>query len=222
MAAHSSPSAPHKANQNHGDPTGASLSPFAKRAMSLSAFIDGINKRIGEWVMWLVLVTVLISCVNALSRKLLNLSSNAFYELQWYGFAAIFMLGAGYTLMKQAHVRVDVLLLRFHRRTQVKVEIFGLIFFLFPMAALVIYLSFPTLINKIVTGEMSSNAGGLIRWPVYALMPAGFVLLAVQGVSELIKRIGFLHGICADPGHHTGMTEEEELAAELRKQERID
>ncbi|MCX8506240.1 MAG: TRAP transporter small permease subunit [Alphaproteobacteria bacterium] len=171
--------------------------------------------------MWLVLITVFISCLNALSRKIFNFSSNAFFELQWYGFAGIFMLGAGYTLLKQSHVRIDVILLKFSRRTQIKIEIFGMIFFLLPMALTVIYLSFPILINKIQTGEMSSNAGGLIRWPAYALMPIGFCLLALQALSELTKRIGCLAGICPDPGIINATTDEEVLASEIRKQENI-
>ncbi|MDI9348384.1 MAG: TRAP transporter small permease subunit [Candidatus Symbiobacter sp.] len=190
-------------------------------ALRFSNIIDRINNNIGKFVMWLVLITVIISCANALSRKILNLSSNAFFELQWYGFAAIFMLGGGYTLLKQAHVRIDVVLLRFARRTQVKIEIFGLIFFLFPMSLAVIYLSVPTLLNKFMTGEMSSNAGGLIRWPVYSLMPIGFFLLALQGISELIKRFGHLAGLCDDPGINDAVSNEEILADELRKQENI-
>ena len=211
------------ANQLKTSKSGKLLSKKSILNFSLkqSSHIDAINKKIGEWVMWLVLITVFISCLNALSRKILNVSSNAFFELQWYGFAGIFMLGAGYTLLKQSHVRIDVILLKFSRRTQIKIEIFGMIFFLMPMAITVIYLAFPILINKIQSGEMSSNAGGLIRWPAYALMPIGFSLLALQALSELTKRIGFLAGICPDPGVIQATSEEEELASEIRKFENI-
>jgi TRAP-type mannitol/chloroaromatic compound transport system permease small subunit len=164
-------------------------------------------------VAWLVLAAVLISAINAAVRKTFNTSSNAFLEIQWYLFAAVFLLAAGYTMLRQEHVKIDVILGRFSKRTQIKVEIFGIVAFLFPFVLAVMTLVWPLVVQAYVSREMSSNAGGLIRWPVYALVPAGFALLGLQGVSELIKRIGFLMGLCEDPTKKKqAKTAEEELA----------
>lgn len=186
--------------------------------LSLSRGIDRLTEFVGRWVAWLVLIAVVISAGNALVRKLLNTSSNAWLEVQWYLFAAIFLLGAGYTLLRQEHVRIDVILGRFSRRTQVKVEIFGLLFFLLPVAFAVIDLVLPLVLRAYVSGEMSSNAGGLIRWPVFALVPAGFGLLALQAISEVIKRVAFLQGLGADPGVKDEKSAEEALAEAIRAQ----
>jgi TRAP-type mannitol/chloroaromatic compound transport system permease small subunit len=186
--------------------------------LSLSRLVDRLNEWVGRWVAWLVLAAVLISTLNALSRKLFNLSSNAYLEIQWYLFAAVFLLAAGYTLLRQEHVRIDVILGRFSRRTQVKVEIFGYLAFLLPFVVVIFELVMPLVLRAYATNEMSSNAGGLVRWPVYALVPAGFALLGLQGVSEVIKRIAFLQGRAADPGQkQAGKTAEEELAEEIRR-----
>lgn len=185
--------------------------------LRLARGIDALNEWIGRTVMWLVLVAVLVSAGNAIVRKVLNTSSNAWLEIQWYLFAAMFLLAAGYTLLRQAHVRIDVLLSRFSRRTQAMVECFGLLVFLMPFVVVVIVLAWPLVANAYASGEMSSNAGGLIRWPVYALVPAGFALLGLQGVSELIKRLGFLCGRAADPAATAqGHTAEPELADHRR------
>jgi TRAP-type mannitol/chloroaromatic compound transport system permease small subunit len=168
--------------------------------LRLARGIDALNERVGRGVMWLVLAAVLISAGNAVVRKAFDRSSNAWLEIQGVLFAAVFLLAAGYTLLHQAHVKVDVLLGRFSRRTQARVECLGLLFFLFPFAAVVIDLSLPLVLRAWVSGEVSSNAGGLIRWPAYALLPAGFALLALQGLSELIKRLAFLSGQGPDPG----------------------
>ncbi len=185
--------------------------------LRLSRFIDRLNEKVGHSVLWLVLIAVLISTGNALSRKFFDLSSNAYLEVQWYLFAAIFLLGSGYTLLRNEHVRIDVLLHRFSKRTQIGVDVFGLIFFLLPTAALTIYLSWPLFINALHSGEMSENAGGLVRWPAYLLVPVGFGLLWLQGVSELIKRIAFLRGLIADPTARTQeKTAEEELTELIR------
>jgi TRAP-type mannitol/chloroaromatic compound transport system permease small subunit len=185
--------------------------------LKLSQAIDRLSEFIGRWVAWLVLAAVLISAINAIVRKLFNASSNAFLEIQWYFFAAVFLLGAGYTLLRQEHVKIDVVLGRFAKRTQIKVEIFGLLAFLMPMVAAVIYLVWPLLVRAYVSGEMSSNAGGLIRWPVFALVPLGFGLLGLQGVSETIKRIAFLRGLVEDPTKKKQeKTAEEELADAIR------
>lgn len=167
--------------------------------LKLSHLIDRLNAAVGRWVAWLVLAAVLISAGNAVVRKLLNTSSNAFLEIQWYLFAAVFLLVAGDTLRRQAHVRIDLLSARLSKRTQVWIDIFGVLCFLLPLVVMVISLSLPIVAQAYVTGEMSSNAGGLIRWPVLALLPLGFGLLGLQGLSELIKRVAWLRGLSADP-----------------------
>ncbi|HWH72830.1 MAG TPA: TRAP transporter small permease subunit [Methylibium sp.] len=185
--------------------------------LRLARGIDALNEFVGRTVLWLVLAAVLISAGNAVVRKLLNTSSNAWLEIQWYLFAAVFLLAAGYTLLRQEHVRIDVLLGRFPRRTQVAVECFGLVAFLLPFVVVVIALVWPLVVGAYVSGERSPNAGGLIRWPVYALVPAGFALLGLQGLSELIKRAGFLAGRAPDPAAaRPGTTAEAELAEQLR------
>jgi TRAP-type mannitol/chloroaromatic compound transport system permease small subunit len=186
--------------------------------LSLSRLIDGLSERVGKAVLWLVLVAVFISAVNAVVRKTFHMSSNAFLEVQWYLFAAVFLLGSCYTLLRQGHVKIDVIVGRFSKRTQILVDCFGIVFFLFPFCYKVISLVWPLVVQAYTSGEMSENAGGLIRWPAYALIPAGFALLWLQGVSELIKRIGFLQGLCPDPTQPVETkTAEEELAEEIRK-----
>lgn len=186
--------------------------------LQLSRGIDRLTEFVGRWVAWLVLLAVLISAGNATVRKLFNTSSNAWLEVQWYLFAAVFLLAAGYTLLRQEHVRIDVVLSHFSRRKQVMIEIFGLVCFLAPMALTVIDLVLPLVVRAYTSGEMSSNAGGLIRWPVLALVPAGFGLLLLQAVSEVIKRLAFLQGLAPDPGHKQGKNPEAELAEALRAQ----
>ena len=181
--------------------------------LSLSRRIDQLNEWVGRWVAWLVLAAVLISAGNAVSRKAFDLSSNAFLEIQWYLFAAVFLLASGYTMMRQEHVRIDVISGRFAKRTQIWIDIFGICVFLFPFVYMIIKLAMPLVINAYVTGEMSSNAGGLIRWPVFVLLPIGLFLLGLQGISELVKRIAFLQGRIPDPTRKPGAkTPEEELA----------
>ena len=187
--------------------------------LKLSRAVDALSEFVGRWVSWLVLVAVLISAGNAIVRKAFDTSSNAWLEIQWYLFAAIFLLAAGYTLLRQEHVRIDVILGRFSKRTQIKVEAVCLFLFLFPFCFEVIGLVWPLVVSAYKTGEMSSNAGGLIRWPVYALVPLGFALLFVQGLSELIKRIAFLQGLIDDPTKKKQQkTAEEELAEFVRAQ----
>jgi TRAP-type mannitol/chloroaromatic compound transport system permease small subunit len=187
--------------------------------LKLSRLIDAINEFVGRWLSWLVLVAVLISAVNAIVRKAFDTSSNAFLEIQWYLFATTFLLAAGYTMLRQEHVKIDVILHRFSRPSQVKIEIFGIVAFLFPFVFAVIDLVFPLVVRAYETGEMSSNAGGLIRWPVFALVPIGFTLLGLQGISELVKRIAFLQGKADDPGiKKQQKTAEEELAEAILAQ----
>jgi len=187
--------------------------------LSFSRRIDQLSEWVGRWVSWLVLAAVLISAINAVMRKAFSLSSNAYLEIQWYLFAAIFLLAAGYTLLRQEHVKIDVILGKFSKRTQIKVELFGLVCFLMPFVFTVISLVWPLVVKAYVSGEMSSNEGGLIRWPVYALVPVGFALLGLQGVSEIIKRVAFLQGLIEDPTQKKqAKTAEEELAEVIRAQ----
>jgi TRAP-type mannitol/chloroaromatic compound transport system permease small subunit len=187
--------------------------------LALSRLIDRLSEFVGRWLSWLVLAAVLISAVNAVIRKAFDMSSNAFLEIQWYLFAAVFLGAAGYTLLRQEHVRIDVILHRFSRPTQVKIEIFGIVVFLFPFVFAVVDLVLPLVFRAYTSGEMSSNAGGLIRWPVFALVPIGFTLLGLQGLSELIKRVAFLKGLVDDPGKKQQQkTAEEELAEAILAQ----
>lgn len=188
--------------------------------LKLSRGIDAFSEWIGRNLMWLVLTVTLISATNAIVRKAFDRSSNAFLEIQWYLFAAIFLLAAGYTLLRQEHVKIDVILHRFSKRTQIMVEIFGLLAFLFPFVYAVIHEVMPLVIKAYQSGEMSENAGGLIRWPVYALLPLGMTFLGLQGVSEIIKRVAFLQGLIDDPTKKKQQkSAEEELAEEILARE---
>jgi TRAP-type mannitol/chloroaromatic compound transport system permease small subunit len=188
--------------------------------LKLSRWIDSLNEFVGRWLAWLVLAAVLISAGNAAVRKAFDMSSNAFLEIQWYLFAAVFLVAAGYTMLRQEHVKIDVVLHRFSRRTQIKVEIFGILAFLIPFVLAVTGLVWPLVTKAYIHGEMSSNAGGLIRWPVFAMVPLGFSLLGLQAVSELIKRVAFLMGLADDPGKKKQeKTAEEELAEAIRLRE---
>lgn len=185
--------------------------------LKLSRLIDALNERVGRGASWLILAAVLISAFNAVIRKAFNYSSNGFLEIQWYLFAAVFLLAAGYTMLRQEHVRIDVVLGRFSKRTQITVEAVCIVIFLVPFAVTVIDLSWPLVSRAYISGEMSSNAGGLIRWPVFALVPVGFALLLLQAVSEFIKRIAFLMGLAEDPSRkRQTKTAEEELAEAIR------
>jgi TRAP-type mannitol/chloroaromatic compound transport system permease small subunit len=186
--------------------------------MRLAALIDALNERVGKSVYWLVLVAVLVSAGNAIIRKLFNMSSNAFLELQWYLFSAVFLFGAGFTLLRNEHVRIDVLAGRLTPRGQAWIDIFGTVFFLLPMALLIMWLSWPIFIRTYTHGEISTNAGGLLIWPARFMVPVGFALLSLQGFSELIKRIAFLMGVGPDPiKRHDPLAAEKELAEEIRK-----
>ncbi len=188
--------------------------------LSLSKRIDAFSEWMGRWVAWLVLFAVLISAANASMRKAFNMSSNGFLEIQWYLFAAVFLLASGYTLLRQEHVKIDVVSGRFSKRTQIWIDIIGICVFLLPFTFMITKLALPLVINAYVTGEVSSNAGGLIRWPVFALLPLGMLVLAIQALSELIKRIAFLQGLVPDPTKKQGSkTAEEELAEFLLQKE---
>lgn len=192
-----------------------------KALLTLARLIDAVNTRVGRAVTWLTLLVVLVSATNAVVRKLFNVSSNAWLELQWYLFGAMFLLTAGYTLLQNGHVRVDILSAKLSRRTQIWIEIFGVLFFLLPACGLIMWLSWPMFMDSYLSNEQSSNAGGLVRWPVKLLIPVGFALLIAAGVSHLIKCAAFLRGQAPDPTDtHTGKTSEEELAEEIAREAR--
>jgi TRAP-type mannitol/chloroaromatic compound transport system permease small subunit len=187
-----------------------------KALLALSRAIDAVNERVGHAVYWLVLVAVLVSAANAIVRKAFDMSSNAFLEVQWYLFSAIFLLCAGYTLLRNEHIRIDVIAGRFSRRTQTWIDVFGTVFFLVPMVLLILYESWPWFVRAWNSGEVSPSAGGLILWPAKILLPVGFALLGLQGISELVKRIAFLAGQGPDPTEKiVKKTAEEELAEEI-------
>lgn len=162
--------------------------------LAIARGIDKVNGWIGRWVAWLILVAVLVSAGNAVIRKSLNVSSNAWLELQWYLFGAVFMICAAWTLREDEHVRVDVLSQRLTIRNRVTIDLICHILFLMPFAAMMIYLSWPFVISSFLSGEQSSNAGGLIRWPAKLWILIGFIMLAAQGVAEIIKRSAMLAG----------------------------
>ena len=185
--------------------------------LKLSRQIDVLTERIGKAALWLVLVVVLVSAANAIMRYVFNFSSNAFLEIQWYLFGLIFLSCSGYTLLRNEHVRIDLISGKLSKRGQTWIDIIGILFFLMPMAIAIMILSWPVFIHALESNEMSNSAGGLIVWPARFIVPAGFFLLILQAISELIKRIGFLKGLCADPTEkRNALTPEEELAAAIK------
>ena len=187
--------------------------------LSLSRRIDAMTERVGKAALWLVLVVVVISAGNAVMRYTINYSSNAFLEIQWNLFGLIFLSCGGYTLLRNEHVRIDLISGRFSKRGQTWIDIFGILFFLMPMALAIMVLSWPVFIHALQSGEMSNSAGGLIVWPARFMIPAGFFLLILQAISELIKRVGFLKGLCPDPtAKRNALTPEEELALAIKAQ----
>lgn len=182
--------------------------------LSLSRFIDELNEKIGHGVSWALLAAVLICSGNAVVRYLFNMSSNGWLEIQWYLFGAIFLLATSYTLRRNEHVRIDVIVGHFSKRTQVWIDLIGFILFLMPATLLILYYAVPYAWISLQNQEMSSNAGGLIVWPAKLMIPVGFVLLTLQGISEIIKRIGYLQGkVPASAFEKQTATPEEEIAA---------
>lgn len=182
--------------------------------LSLSRLIDALNEKIGHGVSWALLLAVLICSGNAIVRYSLNSSSNAWLEIQWYLFGAVFLLGSSYTLRRNEHVRIDVIAGRFSKRTQAWIDLLGFLFFLLPVTLLILYYSIPYAIISVQSQEYSSNAGGLIVWPAKLLIPVSFFLLALQGISEIIKRLGYLRGMVdASVFESQALTPEEEIAA---------
>lgn len=182
--------------------------------MAVSRAIDKLNDSIAAVVAWALLLAVLICAGNALVRYSLNMSSNGWLEIQWYLFAAVFMLASPHTLRRDEHVRIDVVTGRFSKRTQVWIDLFGYLFFLMPVCWVILYYGFPFGLESVRNGEMSSNAGGLIVWPAKVLVPIGFALMILQGVSEIIKRVAYLRG-CLDASAFTkhATSPEEEIEA---------
>ena len=187
--------------------------------LNLSRAIDRLNTFVGRYAIWLIFGATAISAINAVVRKLFDYSSNAYLEVQWYLFAWSFLIAAGYTLLKREHVRIDVLNSHFPKKLQVAVEILGLVFFLTPLCLMVLYFTIPLTLQMFQTGEMSSNPGGLIRWPVWLALPLGFALLLLQGWSELIKVLAYLAGQGPDPTEKpTDKSDEAALIEALRNE----
>ncbi|OOG67522.1 C4-dicarboxylate ABC transporter [Sinorhizobium sp. A49] len=170
-----------------------------KALLGFSRLIDTTTEFIGKSVSWLILIAVLVSAGNAIIRKIFNMSSNAWLEAQWYLFGAAFMLAAAYTLSQNEHIRIDVVYGKFSRRVQHWIDLFGHVFFLMPFVLLMLYYLVPYVKMSYVSGEGSSSAGGLIIWPAKAILLFGFLLLAFQGVSEIIKKIAIMTGNMDDP-----------------------
>lgn len=183
--------------------------------------VDWITERIGRAVGWLLLAAVVISAGNAVIRKAFSMSSNAFLEAQWYLFAAVFLLGAGYVFLHDQHVRIDVVAGRLSRRVQVAIDVVGILFFLLPLCVFIVWTALPSVATAYDSGEISANPGGLIRWPLYVLVPVGFVLLALQSMSELFKRVAFLAGAGPDPRARPEKTDEERLLEELQREQAL-
>ncbi len=184
--------------------------------LKLSDGVDALGTQIGRLIRWLVLGSVLISAGNAIIRKAFNISSNAFLEIQWYLFAGVFLLGAGFAFMRNAHVRIDFISSKLSKRTNTIIDIAGIVVFLIPLCVIMVWLSWPLFASAWSSGEMSQNAGGLIRWPAYLMMPLGFGLLLLQALSELVKRTAYLKGLRAEPmSVEPGKSDEEFLAEEL-------
>ncbi len=187
--------------------------------LRLSRVIDSFNERIGKVAAWAIVVAILVSAINAIIRRIFGVSSNAWLELQWYLFGAVFMLCAAWTLRVNEHIRIDIISSRLSKRGRDRIDLIGHLFFLFPFVALMLYLSFPYFINSYRSGEVSSNAGGLLIWPAKGLILLGFISLAFQWLSELIKRVAIMKGQLVDEhdsaGHHSAEAEAERLIAEL-------
>jgi TRAP-type mannitol/chloroaromatic compound transport system permease small subunit len=188
-----------------------------KGLLALSRAIDFVNEHVGRVLYWAVLVMVLVSAGNATLRYALSMASNAWLELQWYLFSAVFLLCAGYTLKHNEHIRIDVVISNLSRRKQIWIDIFGTLFFLLPMSIYIMWASWPVFMNAWTSGEVSGSAGGLIRWPARLLVPAGFLLLSLQGISELIKRFAYLKGLIPDPVEHHEDPALEQLQVEVPK-----
>ncbi|MBZ9669627.1 TRAP transporter small permease subunit [Mesorhizobium sp. ESP7-2] len=187
--------------------------------LALSRAIDRANEFIGKSVSWLILLAILVSAANAVIRKVFDTSSNAWLELQWYLFGGAFMLAAAYTLKQNEHIRIDIVYGLFSRRVQHRIDLFGHVFFLMPFVTLMVFYFVPYVSLSFHSGEMSTNAGGLIVWPAKAILLVGFFLLALQGISEIIKKIAIMHGVIEDPNPFISVHEQAELEAKALAEE---
>ena len=187
--------------------------------LALSRGIDRLNEFIGKSVSWLILLAILVSAGNAVIRKVFDISSNAWLELQWYLFGAAFMLAAAYTLKQNEHIRIDIVYGLFSRRVQHWIDLLGHVFFLMPFVTLMVFYFVPYVRLSFHSGEMSTNAGGLIVWPAKAILLIGFFLLALQGISEIIKKIAIMRGVMDDPNPFISVHEQAELEAKALAEE---
>jgi TRAP-type mannitol/chloroaromatic compound transport system permease small subunit len=183
--------------------------------VSIARAIDRFTEFVGKSVMWLILVAVLVSAINAIIRKLFNISSNSWLELQWYLFGAAFLGAAAYTLQQNEHIRIDIFYGSRSRRTQHWIDLFGHVFFLMPFVVLMVWQLVPYALQAYNSGQISTNTGGLIIWPARALLAAGFILLFLQGISEIIKKIAVMRGVIEDP--HTFLSAHEQAEMDGRK-----
>jgi TRAP-type mannitol/chloroaromatic compound transport system permease small subunit len=194
-----------------------------KALLRLSRAIDVLNTRIGQVVAWGILAAILVSSVNATVRKVLNTSSNSWLEIQWVLFGAVFLLCAGWTLLSNEHIRIDIVNAALPKRARDWIDVFGHVFFLLPMAAVMTVLGWPFFVRSLLQNEQSTNAGGLPVYPSKLLIPLAFTLLFVQGVSELIKRIAIIRGELQDTasggGHHAAAEAEAERVLQAVKEE---
>jgi TRAP-type mannitol/chloroaromatic compound transport system permease small subunit len=179
--------------------------------LALSRGIDRLNEMIGKTVMWAIFVAIIVSAANAVVRKLFNTSSNAWLELQWYLFGAAFFLASAYTLKQNEHIRIDIFYGTRSRRTQHWIDLIGHVFFLMPFVALMAWMMVPYTLAAIRSGQISTNAGGLLIWPARAIMAGGFILLVLQGISEIIKKIAVMRGLIEDPHPFVSAHEAAEL-----------
>lgn len=183
--------------------------------LGLSRFIDRVNEIIGKSVAWLIFIAILVSATNAVIRKIFNVSSNSWLELQWYLFGAAFLLAAAYTLKQNEHIRIDIVYGAFPRRVQHWIDLMGHLLFLMPFTLLMIWYFVPYVSLSYRNGEVSNNAGGLTIWPAKALLLIGFSMLALQGISEIIKKIAVMRGVIADPNPFISAHEQAELEGRL-------
>ncbi|MBX3530485.1 MAG: TRAP transporter small permease subunit [Rhizobiaceae bacterium] len=189
--------------------------------LAISRVIDRVNEFIGKWVAWAIFAAIFVSAANATIRKVFNSSSNAWLELQWYLFGIAFLMAAAYTLKQSEHIRIDIVYGMWSRRVQHWIDLFGHVFFLMPFTILMVFYFVPWFLLSYRTGEVSTNAGGLILWPAKGLLLIGFFQLAVQGVSEIIKKIAIMRGYMDDPNpfvsaHQAAEEEGKALAGEIR------
>ncbi|MBL4927370.1 TRAP transporter small permease subunit [Fuscibacter oryzae] len=179
--------------------------------LAVSRAIDRLTEFVGKTVMWAIFVAILVSAINAIVRKVFNISSNAWLELQWYLFGAAFMLAAAYTLKQNEHIRIDIFYGTRTRRTQHWIDLIGHVFFLMPFVTLMAWMMIPYALAALKSGQISTNSGGLLIWPARAILAAGFILLVLQGISEIIKKIAVMQGLIEDPHPFVSAHEAAEL-----------